>query len=91
VVNPQVDETGVAAVTVVRTGEGTDVGVTFPLEVKVQPAAKSAATSRRPQMQGMIPGCFMADNICWDICCGLYLWIYLTAKKSAIIPATPSG
>jgi hypothetical protein len=45
VVNPQVD--------------GAGVGETFPPGVRVQPPAKSAATSRRPHMQGIIAGCLM--------------------------------
>lgn len=32
---------------------------------------------------------FHEDHLFCDIRRGLYLWIYLTAKKSAIIPATP--
>ena len=59
---------------------GTGVGVTFPPEVSVQPAATSAATSTTMHMPEMRGWFFMEDHVCCDIRRGVYLWVYFTAK-----------
>ena len=80
VLNPQVIGPGVSAGAVVGIEVWTGVGVTFPPEVSVQPAAMSAATSNRPYITGMRTGCFMNDQISCDIRHRPYLWVYFAAK-----------
>ena len=80
VLNPQVIGPGVSAGAVVGIEVWTGVGVTFPPEVSVQPAAMSDAISNRPHIPGMRAGCFMNDQISCDIRHRPYLWVYFAAK-----------
>jgi hypothetical protein len=100
VVNPQVDGPGVSTVTVVGmvvgVVDGTGVGVTFPPDVRVQPAVMSTAISKRPHIPEIMAGCFMNNHICRDIRRGVYLWVYFAAKilgvmvmSGVISPLTP--
>jgi len=80
VVNPQVAGAGVSAKTVTGTVAGTGEGVTFPPEVRVQPAVKSTDTSTTMHMPYIRGWFFIHDHVCCNIRRGVYLWVYFTAK-----------